>query len=53
MRNTNIKQKLTPFKTPYDRDVPSMFKANSLKNGKDVSAFFQDIPVRLFNCEVL
>lgn len=30
----------------YEREIPSMSKAKSLKNGNDVSAFFQDIPVR-------
>lgn len=34
MRNTNTERKLMLFKTPYDREVPSMSKANSLKNGK-------------------
>lgn len=29
----------------YERDVPSMSKAKSLKGGKDVSAFFQENPV--------
>ena len=53
MRNTNTERKLMIFNTLYEREVPSMSKAKSLKNGKDVSAFFQDIPVRLFNCEVL
>ncbi len=31
----------------YEREVPSMSKVNDLKDGKDVSAFFQDIPVHL------
>lgn len=31
----------------YEREVPSMSKVHILKNGKDISAFFQDIPVHL------
>lgn len=32
----------------YERDLPFMSKATNLKDGKDVSAFFQDVPVHLF-----
>ncbi len=32
----------------YERDIPSMFKVNNLKNGKNVSAFcFSKIPFAL------
>lgn len=39
---------MTVYPFPYflsEREVPFMSKAASLKDGKDVSAFFQDIPV--------
>lgn len=35
----------------YERGVPSMSKAKSLKGGKDVPAFFQENPVRRINGE--
>lgn len=34
MRNTNTKLKLLPIITLYEREVPSISKANSLKIGK-------------------
>ena len=34
MRNTNTKLKSMPTLTPYEREVPSISKAKSLKNGK-------------------
>ena len=34
MRNTNTERKLMLFNTLYEREVPSMSKAKSLKNGK-------------------
>ena len=33
----------------YERDVPSMSKAKSLKSGKDVPTFFQENPVLRIN----
>ena len=35
----------------YERGVPPMSKAKSLKGGKDVSTFFQENPVRRINGE--
>lgn len=34
MRSINAKLKLMLFNTPYEREVPSISKANSLKIGK-------------------
>lgn len=35
MKKANTELKLTIFNTPYERDVPSMSKAQCLKNGEN------------------